>query len=165
MHWASATAPSSNTAPTTLLQLDALLATASDDAVTRFAEGPAPAGLDHGPFGVVWAAAPAMRTRALRDYVAEHDDILNRTTLSTLMFLAARLGEEALAVELMRKTFIDHDGFSGYWFIWSQTLRDTRRTEAFKDFLRDLGLVDLWRQTGEWGDFCRPIGDDDFECA
>ena len=27
------------------------------------------------------------------------------------------------------------------------------------------GLVDYWRQTGDWGDVCRPAGDDDFECG
>jgi TolB-like protein len=155
---------SSNTAPTTLLQLDALLATASDDAITRFMQGPAPAGLDLEPLGAVWAVAPGARPQAIRDYVAEHT-ILNRTTLATLVLLAGRLGEDELAVELMRNAFIDLDGFSGYWFIWARSLREARRTEAFKDFLRDLGLVELWHATGEWGDFCRPIGDDDFACV
>jgi hypothetical protein len=23
---------------------------------------------------------------------------------------------------------------------------------------------DYWRASGEWGDFARPLGDDDFEC-
>ncbi|MDQ1345699.1 MAG: hypothetical protein QG586_1230, partial [Pseudomonadota bacterium] len=27
------------------------------------------------------------------------------------------------------------------------------------------GLADYWRQTGEWGDVCRPAGADDFECG
>ena len=31
--------------------------------------------------------------------------------------------------------------------------------------MRETGLVDYWRQTGEWGDVCRPVGDDDFECS
>jgi hypothetical protein len=42
--------------------------------------------------------------------------------------------------------------------------RDVRRLPAFKDLLRDLGLVDYWRQTSNWGYFCRPLGDRDFEC-
>ena len=28
----------------------------------------------------------------------------------------------------------------------------------------DTGLVDLWRQTGKWGDSCKPVGTDDFQC-
>ena len=42
-------------------------------------------------------------------------------------------------------------------------LGDARRTEGFKDIVRDTGLVDYWRASGEWGDFVRPVGDDDFE--
>jgi hypothetical protein len=41
---------------------------------------------------------------------------------------------------------------------------DTRRLPGFKDFVRELGLVDYWRATGKWGDFCRPVGANDFEC-
>ena len=40
-----------------------------------------------------------------------------------------------------------------------------RKLPGFKDLLRDLGLVDYWRKTGNWADFVRPIGDDDFECV
>ena len=29
----------------------------------------------------------------------------------------------------------------------------------------ETGLADYWRQTGDWGDVCRPVGDDDFECS
>jgi TolB-like protein len=47
--------------------------------------------------------------------------------------------------------------------IWVRTLSGARRTPAFKEFLRELGLVDYWRQTGKWGEFVRPVGDDDFE--
>jgi hypothetical protein len=34
---------------------------------------------------------------------------------------------------------------------------------GFKDFLRQLGLVDYWRTTGNWSDFCRPVGEADFK--
>jgi hypothetical protein len=30
--------------------------------------------------------------------------------------------------------------------------------------LRDIGLVQYWRATGNWGDFCRAVGAADFEC-
>ena len=26
-----------------------------------------------------------------------------------------------------------------------------------------MGIFDYWRVTGKWGDFARPLGDDDFE--
>jgi hypothetical protein len=43
-------------------------------------------------------------------------------------------------------------------------MAEARRTEGFKALVRDLGLVDYWRASGSWADFCRPIGADDFEC-
>jgi hypothetical protein len=38
-----------------------------------------------------------------------------------------------------------------------------RKTDEFKAILRDLGIADYWRQSGNWGDYARPLGDDDFE--
>jgi hypothetical protein len=34
----------------------------------------------------------------------------------------------------------------------------------FKELLVKRGLVDYWRATG-WPDVCRPIGENDFDCA
>jgi hypothetical protein len=39
-----------------------------------------------------------------------------------------------------------------------------RQLPAFKELAKELGLVRYWRTTGQWGDFARPLGDDDFEC-
>jgi hypothetical protein len=49
--------------------------------------------------------------------------------------------------------------------LWRQILKDTRRLRGFKDLVRDLGLADYWRASGNWGEFCRPLGKDDFECT
>ena len=38
-----------------------------------------------------------------------------------------------------------------------------RKTERFKAFARNAGLVEYWRAKG-WPKFCRPIGADDFVC-
>jgi len=48
--------------------------------------------------------------------------------------------------------------------IWQPRFRKVRRLPGFKELLKKLGLVDYWRETDNWGDFCRPLGDDDFEC-
>jgi hypothetical protein len=40
---------------------------------------------------------------------------------------------------------------------------DMRRLPAFKDCLREFGLIDYWRSTSDCGDFCHPVDDDDFE--
>jgi TolB-like protein len=47
--------------------------------------------------------------------------------------------------------------------VWAPGLREVRKLEGFKQLMRDAGLVDYWKQYG-WGDFCKPVGDDDFEC-
>lgn len=48
--------------------------------------------------------------------------------------------------------------------LWWPLMRDVRRLPGFKDLVRKLGLVGYWRTTGNWSDFCRPLGEDDFEC-
>ena len=35
----------------------------------------------------------------------------------------------------------------------------------FRDYVGNEGLVAYWRESGKWGDMCRPLGDDDFECG
>lgn len=48
-------------------------------------------------------------------------------------------------------------------YLWSPKLRHLLSEPEMKDFLREYGMVNLWRIRG-WPDFCRPLGDDDFEC-
>ncbi len=75
---------------------------------------------------------------------------------------AAWHGDRALAASALRRFAIDlRSPRPGG--IWHPALSEMRRTPAFKEILRDLGLVDYWRQSGKWGDFARPLGDDDFE--
>ena len=32
------------------------------------------------------------------------------------------------------------------------------------DLVREAGFVDYWRATGNWADYRKPVGTDDFEC-
>jgi adenylate cyclase len=47
--------------------------------------------------------------------------------------------------------------------IWHPLMKEVRQLPRFKEFIREIGLVDFWNKFG-WPDLCRPIGDDDFEC-
>jgi adenylate cyclase len=47
--------------------------------------------------------------------------------------------------------------------IWDPGLAPVRKLAGFKDVVRELNLVTYWRTTGQWGEFARPVGDDDFE--
>jgi TolB-like protein/DNA-binding winged helix-turn-helix (wHTH) protein len=48
-------------------------------------------------------------------------------------------------------------------FYWYESKAGIRRLEGFKNIVRELGLVDYWREFG-WSEHCRPVGEDDFEC-
>jgi hypothetical protein len=47
--------------------------------------------------------------------------------------------------------------------LWRPMMAGVRSLPGFKDLVRDLGLVDYWRELG-WGEHCKPVGDDDFQC-
>jgi adenylate cyclase len=48
--------------------------------------------------------------------------------------------------------------------LWARPYEGVRKTERFKAYVRNAGLVDYWRAKG-WPDLCRPMGADDFECG
>jgi len=83
-------------------------------------------------------------------------------TLSGNAVWASYFGDHALALKIYKEA----SKFSSFvpFLIWRPIHKDMRRLPRFKDLVRDLKLVDYWRATGNWGDFCRPLGDNDFEC-
>jgi TolB-like protein len=46
---------------------------------------------------------------------------------------------------------------------WSPAFKNLRKTQAYKNYLRSVGLVDYWRVKG-WPDLCHPTTGDDFVC-
>ncbi|MEP7314917.1 MAG: TIR domain-containing protein [Pseudomonadota bacterium] len=83
--------------------------------------------------------------------------------LTKISFYADHYGDEDLALAAMRRSFLDFNkvNFEGLWWPFHSTLRADPR---FKEILRDLGLVDYFRTSGNWGDFCTPVAASDFEC-
>ena len=81
---------------------------------------------------------------------------------STLAYWAAYFGDPELSLRLLHDVPADP---SMAHVLWRSILKDTRRLPGFKNLVRDLGLVSYWRTSGKWGEFCRPLGDDDFECS
>jgi hypothetical protein len=49
------------------------------------------------------------------------------------------------------------------FFINAPFMKSIRPTVRYKNLVSELGLPNYWRQRG-WSEFCRPVGDDDFEC-
>jgi adenylate cyclase len=102
-------------------------------------------------------ASRALLREALED-PANHD--ATRTTI--LGWHAAIAGDDELALQALHRSFVDLKGgmVQGLWFPF---LRRVHRLGGFKQLIRDLGLYDYWRASGNWGDFARPVGEDDFE--
>ena len=50
-----------------------------------------------------------------------------------------------------------------YAVVWHPSYGAVRKTERFKKFARDAGLVD-YRHARGWPDVCHPVGADDFAC-
>jgi TolB-like protein/DNA-binding winged helix-turn-helix (wHTH) protein len=74
---------------------------------------------------------------------------------------AAYLGDPRLAFELIHRVALDTTYTR---IVWAPFFSDMRRLPEFKALMTELKLVDFWRTTGKWGDFCKPVGGDDFEC-
>lgn len=47
--------------------------------------------------------------------------------------------------------------------VWYPVMSEVRRLPEFKDLVAELNLLEYWRAYG-WADYCRPLGDEDFEC-
>jgi TolB-like protein len=86
------------------------------------------------------------------------------TRMSIIAWYADHFGDRDLALAALRRSLVDHGGtvFAMLWWPFETGLRADPR---FKEIVRDLKLVDYWRATGSWGDYCRPKGDGDFECT
>jgi len=75
--------------------------------------------------------------------------------------LAARFGDPELAMTSFEETYTSSP--EQVYAIWRPVYRDMRKLPRFKEFARQIGLVDYWQQYG-WPDMCRPFGENDFEC-
>lgn len=104
------------------------------------------------------AAARALLANAFADPAYQ-----DPSRLMILAWHAAHFGDDALAAAALRRAFVDLNG-PFVPAIWFPQLARYRKTPEFKALVRDLKLVEYWRESGNWGDHCRPLGSDDFEC-
>jgi TolB-like protein len=79
---------------------------------------------------------------------------------SVMRALAAALDAPELALEVFQGSGVTSGD------MWSPLYQNMRKLPEFKIWLRENGMVNYWRNTGNWGDFCRPLADteSDFEC-
>jgi TolB-like protein len=81
--------------------------------------------------------------------------------MGNIAFFAAYFGDSALGVKVYRRSLLASSVL--LQFAWTPIMAPVRRHPEFKDLMRELALVDLWRESG-WPEHCRPITTNDFEC-
>ena len=102
--------------------------------------------------------------QALADLRKDYADALRtgaRGQLFPLALFASFLGDQALSLDALRAIGPTQSLFP----VWRPALSDVRRLPGFADFVRDVGLVDYWRESGNWGEFCRESGEGAFTCG
>jgi hypothetical protein len=77
---------------------------------------------------------------------------------------ASHLGDPELAVEFMRLAFEEPSG-GALFALWHPAMAPARKTDEFEKLVTELGLVRMWRESGDWGDFCRPVSDTEITCT
>ena len=96
----------------------------------------------------------------MRRIYAENKNLSSSENIYVSLW-AAYFGDPELAIDAMEKGISIDAG--GLFILWYPAMREVRKTPRFKEFMREIGLVDYWKEYG-WPDLCRPVGDDDFVC-
>jgi TolB-like protein len=82
-----------------------------------------------------------------------------------IQYFADALGDPELALAGMRAMWKGPSpSYGAYWGLYLLPHSGMRSLPGYKELMREVGLVDYWQKTGDWGDICRPVGKDDFEC-
>jgi len=77
--------------------------------------------------------------------------------------VADHYGARDVVLGSLRKALVDNNG-PQLLSLWLFNESGWRSDPEFKRILKDLGLVDYFRSSGKWPDFCKPVGADDFQC-
>lgn len=102
-------------------------------------------------------------------FFKENPELLNsENAMSSTVYaaLAVNTGDYELAIdfiEIEANLSIEHVDHDFLGTSWIDALKPLQNNPRYKNIRHKYGLVDYWKQSG-WPDFCRPLGEDDFEC-
>jgi TolB-like protein/tetratricopeptide (TPR) repeat protein len=88
----------------------------------------------------------------------------NPILIGGMALWAAYFGDTKLSLELLRDPTQSVSRANQALTYWRPVMHEVRRQPGFRDLLREVGLVDYWREFG-WGEHCKPVGKDNFECT
>ena len=89
------------------------------------------------------------------------DENLSAMDFGRIGTWAAYFGDYVFAMEALNKSIsIDGAMINGIWF---PVMKEVRQLPRFKELVREIGLIDYWKEYG-WPDLCHPVADDDFVC-
>jgi hypothetical protein len=94
-----------------------------------------------------------------RLHMSEHN--LHSGNFACIAEWAAYFDDPEFALNAMERSVTLNA--SALSLIWHPLMKDVRHLPRFNEFVREIGLVDYWKEYG-WPDLCRPVGDDDFVC-
>jgi len=106
--------------------------------------------------------ADLSKARAFLIKALEDPALQDQLSLSRVADCAILIGDTDLAFEAMHRAYVEKRGLMMIE-IWHPIHAPLRSDARFKQMLIDVGLVAYWRRTGDWGEFFRPLGSDDFE--
>jgi TolB-like protein/Tfp pilus assembly protein PilF len=84
-----------------------------------------------------------------------------RVRLIPVAHFAAFLGDRDLSLDALRSLGPTQNVHA----IWRPALSEVRKLPGFENLVRELGLVDYWRASGDWGEFCRESEDGGLTCS
>lgn len=96
----------------------------------------------------------------LREFAA--DQSLGIDHLSVIALWSAYFGGPDLSLEAIERA--TRRNAQNAFLLWLPAMRDVRQLPRFKAFVKEVGLVDYWRQYG-WPTLCKPVGAGDFACT
>ncbi|MEJ1963806.1 MAG: winged helix-turn-helix domain-containing protein [Gammaproteobacteria bacterium] len=94
---------------------------------------------------------PPRALAQLRESYAEATRSGASGQLIPVALFASLLGDQALALKALRAL---GPTTQSLFPMWRPALSEVRRQPGFEEIVRDAGLVDYWRASGNWGEFC-----------
>jgi adenylate cyclase len=98
---------------------------------------------------------------AILHQLCNDENNLSERDTTNISILAAYFGDPEFAMDAMEKG--NEKNALGLFKIWYPVMTEVRQLPRFKEFVKEIGLVDYWSKFG-WPDLCHPVGYDDFVC-